>query len=278
MARPKRPDDDLATEFRGETEDGAWPRPDCPSTETLERLLFAQADGLSEPDPDPPGPDQQSPHELSRKELSQEERSKVIDHLVDCSGCSALVRDLRSLEDWADRATETLTSSPSQVEPPLPFRPPTPEPSTSKRSPARNPLWRAWPAALAASLFLIVGIASVWTVTTAQQSVVGSSTDALRGPSQQTRPAPGAVLEQFPEDFAWPAQAGATTYQVVVYDRNGGTIWESERTEVPAVSVPEEADLAQAEPGSSYSWMVDVDGNVARTVLGPFRFTIPSTP
>jgi hypothetical protein len=86
-------------------------------------------------------------------------------------------------------------------------------------------------------------------------------------------PAPDLELTEAPTHLAWPPQAGATGYRVVIFDARAERLWESPLLVGPELDVPPEA-RAVLRTGATYLWLVEVEGQAARRELGPYRFTL----
>lgn len=200
---------------RGDAGATPWPGPGCPPAEALERLVLGTG--------------------------SAEERESLVDHLTECEGCSELVRDLRSLEGWAERVG---------------------------REHRRSRGARRWPLALAATLVVALGGAALWT----RLPDRNAGPEAVRGAEARVTPAPGAELARPPESFSWPVRAGATGYRVHWFDAAGEPVWESGWVVEGRCEVPRE--VASGLPGGTYLWTVEVRGAAAGAELGPFAFVL----
>ena len=175
---------------------------------------------------------------LAVGDLSAEERVRVADHVAGCVRCSGDYRLLAEVHREAQAA-----------------RP--------RRSPGP---WLS--IAAAAVVAVAVGVALR----------VGPSTpatDHLRGadPARAVTPAPDAKLAAPPAELAWGAEAGAVRYRVRLFDARAERVWESEPS--PAASQPLPPEVrARLTPGSSYFWVVDVEGPGPGRRLGPFWFQL----
>lgn len=209
---PSKPSDDLGLAYRAAARQPSWPGPDCPPAEALERL----AAGAAEPD----------------------ERRRLADHLVECSQCAALVRELRDLGGWAARVVR------------------------QQRRPVPD---RRWPLALAASLVLAAGLAYV-------ASAPRPSTETVRGASVALSPPVGATLARPPARFSWPEQPGASGYRVELRNAAGETVWLGPWELGASAELPAEI-AARLEPGT-YLWQLELRGAALRSRLGPFVFVL----
>jgi hypothetical protein len=122
--------------------------------------------------------------------------------------------------------------------------------------------------ALAATTLLAIG-AAVWFATLQPEP----PRDAMRGGDDGVVPAPDAELDELPTHLAWPPQAGATGYRVVIFDARAERLWESALLDGAEVALPPEV-RALLRPGATYLWLVEVQGLAARRELGPYRFTL----
>lgn len=215
----KHPDPRLDRPAGGEAGGAPWPRPDCPPATDFERLILGTG--------------------------SVEEREALIDHLAGCEGCSALVRDLRSLEGWAERV--------------------------EREHRRRRPAAVRWALPIAAMLLLAVGGAAVWTQLGGLRPESG--THGIRGAGPEVTPASGSELKGPPERFTWPEQRGATGYRVRLFDGRGEPIWEGEWVTDTSCRAPDEV-LGGAGGRQAFIWTVEPRGLGAGTQLGPFAFVI----
>ena len=174
-------------------------------------------------------------------QLSDQLRLQIADHLGTCGQCASLVQDLRALEGWSERV------------------------ATTKKS-ARSPVRGRWFLALAAVLIATLGIGFVLS------SGVRQPVDTLRGQASLVRPATGTEVDRAPGSFSWPAEIGATGYQVSVRDTSGETVWLSAWETDPTTALP--AAVGEALKAGTYLWSVEVRGPVERAELGPFSFAL----
>ncbi len=209
MKSSKPSEDELASAYRAGIHRQPWPGPDCPSQAAIGRLALGEG--------------------------GADERVSLAEHVAECAQCAALVRDMRSLEGWAQRVADP-------------------------QSRARRP-WRR-PVALAASVALAVGVALLLRETAER------SPEAIRGTAAQVTPAPGAELPHPPERFSWPDHPGATGYRVELQDGRGDLLWESPWVVESSCPLPQE--IADALPSGAYLWTVEMRGTVYRSRLGPF--------
>lgn len=86
-------------------------------------------------------------------------------------------------------------------------------------------------------------------------------------------PADGSELNAAPTRFVWPPRDQAEGYRLKLYGDGGDLVWESDRAAAPAADVPP-AVGSGLEAGRSYYWVVDVDGPIEQTRLGPFSFRL----
>ncbi|MEM7586068.1 MAG: hypothetical protein AAF560_21945 [Acidobacteriota bacterium] len=210
-------------------------------------------------------------------ELDAEARRRAVLHLADCSDCSLELRKARSLEPWAadlaaqlDLGSGTTADAAAGGVVDL-------ESARRVRQTARREVQdrdrggrRRWiPAAMAAGLALVVASVGllVPSAPTPEPAVTRSaSVTALQ-------PHADAVVDVAPQRFSWPAQLGAESYRVRLFDARAELLWESEplarnESELPA-SVQH-----RLESTGGYFWTVNVSGPVARSQLGPFAFRV----
>lgn len=129
------------------------------------------------------------------------------------------------------------------------------------------------PMGLAAGLLIIIGAATFMRL-----SVQGyrDSEEPARGGATQTdslEPAAGAELAAPPAQFRWPAQAGATTYVVILRDGSGTLIWRSLPVTSPATTPPATLSM-QIAAGRSYLWSVEISGQAGENEIGPWSFRL----
>lgn len=123
--------------------------------------------------------------------------------------------------------------------------------------------------AVAATVVVAVGL---WRFVLPGTTVVDDGA-ALRSGTIAVTPAEGAQLDGIPHRLGWPAQVGARAYRVVVFDTEAEPLWTSADLTSNELAVNEPL-AATLRPGSTYLWLVEVDGEVARRELGPFAFHI----
>lgn len=238
MTTAKPTDDELSALYRESRRRDPWPGSDCPSLEALERFLLGDA--------------------------AAAERADLGDHLAECTGCAEWVRELRSLEGWAERVALARGSAGGTAS----------HPATAKPAVQLRNAWQRWPVALAASLLLALGGAFLWT----RIATPPPDSDATRGALEATTPAPGAQLTLPPQRFAWPPQLGATGYRVQLFDDLGELVWESPWDGESLCPLPIDTAVPWR-AGATYLWTVSVRGDVARSQLGPFSFQLgPGAP
>ncbi|MGH9163674.1 MAG: hypothetical protein ACRD2X_27290 [Vicinamibacteraceae bacterium] len=175
-------------------------------------------------------------------ELTTEDHASVAHHVTECRQCAESYRTLRALHADARRGL-----------------------------PRRRLPWLA--SAAAAVLLVTLGTTVVWLGRTRGPVSVD---DTRRGDAvleKRVQPAAGAVLEVPPFSVSWPAQAGAVEYRVQVYDEDAALLWKGPATEETSITLPSEITSKLA-VGGAYFWTVDVAGQVARPMLGPFWFSI----
>ena len=178
---------------------------------------------------------------LVQGEISPDERRTAAAHVVACRACTDNYRLLLQLHDEV--------------------------------RPGHRAHWRWRTASIAAALILAaLGAALLWQ---ARQSWMhgGFSEEGIRGPAVSIQPADRASLPAPPLEFIWPAQTGATAYRLRLYDSGGDPVWQPAPVNESRVTVSRE--IAESlERGRPYFWVVDVDGPVARSRLGPFEFRL----
>lgn len=128
---------------------------------------------------------------------------------------------------------------------------------------------RMWmPAALAAALVLALFILPRPGTLPDAEHTLRSSANA-----SDTFPAHRAEIRAAPKELRWPAQRGASSYQVKVRDASGTLVWTSENVEETRVDLPSSA-IPDPQTGGSFLWTVDVRLGAAQTELGPYSFKI----
>jgi hypothetical protein len=121
--------------------------------------------------------------------------------------------------------------------------------------------------ALAATALIAIG-AGVWFATLP----VETPRDGVRGADDGVLPAPDGELAATPTRLAWPPQAGATGYRVVIFDARAERLWKSALLGSAELDLPPEARTLLR--SGTYLWLVEVEGQAARRELGPYRFTV----
>lgn len=172
-------------------------------------------------------------------------RQELADHVIGCRQCAKSFRLLRELHLEAGAK---------------------PQVATRRR-------WPIWAAAAVVGL-LAVGLPLYYFG--ALDLTPTRDRDRLRGPAvsaQEIVPADGAQLTVTPERLAWPAQVGATGYQVRLYDESAEILWQGPEVQQPKSVLPAVVSRT-LEPGGAYFWTVRVRGEVTRQRLGPFWFLI----
>ena len=209
--------------------------------------------------------------DLARGELSAEERRRAAIHLADCSDCSLELRMVRGLESWAADLAPKLEGGSAQPRGREAGAVTDLAAARQARDASRRGLARPrWlPAAIAAGLALVVGSAYLLT-----PSAPAPPGDVTRAESVAgLEPAVGTAVEEAPELFRWPAQQGAASYRVRLFDASAELLWESEPLRGPEARLPSEI-RHRLESGSTYSWTVTMEGAVQRSRLGPFAFRV----
>ncbi|MEM9557956.1 MAG: hypothetical protein AAGC60_27100 [Acidobacteriota bacterium] len=227
-----KPSDAELALYRDATSRAPWPGPDCPERDELERLAIGDADAL--------------------------ETRRVVDHLVDCAACAGLVRDLRRLEGWAERAEQAS---------PRPAR-------TSGRTSNRRV---RWPLALAAAALVALALAFLagpWRTAVWEQAPPTDDGRTLRqGIEASITPAHGASVESLDDlVFAWPAVPGATAYRLRLQSATGEDLWTGPWD--PATSANPPRDVTEVLADGVYTWSVDLRGGAATDRLGPFVLVV----
>lgn len=123
--------------------------------------------------------------------------------------------------------------------------------------------------AVAAMLIVAVGL---WRFVLPGTALVDDGA-AIRSGVMAVTPADGAQLDAMPRRLAWPAQVGASAYRVIIFDTDGEPLWTSADLTNNELAVNEPL-AAILRPDSTYLWLVEVEGEVARRELGPFAFHI----
>lgn len=171
-------------------------------------------------------------------EIDPEERAQLAEHIVACRKCAHDYRTLTALHREAG------------------------EPPVEGRS------WRWRVVGVAAALIAAVGITLLWFGSPIRDT---SMDDVVRGRFQAgVSPADGAVVSTSPA-FNWPAQVGAVGYRVRLYNEAAEELWASERIESTSTRPPSDQG-PELRPGAAYFWTVELEGEVARPLLGPFWF------
>ncbi len=199
------------------------------------RQLYGQSMGVGSES----CPDDEILAALALGELSAEERQGLADHVVTCRRCAASLETLLGLEDEVRRGRAAL-------------RP-----------------WRLVPLVAAASLVAGLGIAVTWRALRAPDG------DALRSTASETEasPAGDVLLAAAPTELRWTAQPGASGYRVRLFDARGEPLWEEAFAGGVTAALPAEV-RSQVPPGNAFFWVVEVEGLVAETRLGPYWFRV----
>ncbi len=127
-----------------------------------------------------------------------------------------------------------------------------------------------WLAAAAAMAVLGIGVLFAVRSRPAIDTVRGGP-DA--GRAAGVSPAAGSTLAGPPEVLRWPAQKGAESYRVKLFDRSGRAIWDSGPLTSPPARVPAAARAA-LRAGESYFWSVEVARSAETLRLGPYAFAL----
>ncbi|MCP3956756.1 MAG: hypothetical protein GY719_02770 [bacterium] len=172
----------------------------------------------------------------------------LADHVVSCRRCAERYRTLRELHLAAEGRTGGRV--------------------TRWRRPLRATF------AVAAMLVVALGLYHFLAPPTPDSSRSGAG-DQLRTTVSELEvtPADGAVLGAPPRSLAWPAQTGAGTYRVHLFDAGAEPLWESGPLSEPGVDLPE-PQVAELRSGGSFFWVVRMSGFSQRRELGPFWFEV----
>ena len=103
----------------------------------------------------------------------------------------------------------------------------------------------------------------------AERSTAGD----LRTARLELSPKQRSVLAQPPLRFTWPHQAGATSHTVRLFTSSAEPLWQSATTADTTIKIEPNSVPGTLQPGS-YLWEVQVDGRVAREILGPYWFEV----
>lgn len=179
-------------------------------------------------------------------QVSGEERERLADHVVACRRCS---EDARILLETHREARGELGA---------------------EAVPGR----RRWFALAAAAVLAVaaLGILLLRQVPEIESAERGSAPRAAG-----LTPPDAAALNEPPAHFAWPATAGAEGYRLKLFRDSGDILWESDRFGATQIELPPDR-RALLERGRSYFWVVEVEGSLERTRLGPFTFRVEESP
>ena len=180
---------------------------------------------------------------LAIGELESPTRDELADHMVACRRCSGRYRDLASLHE-ANASPERKTRSGSG---------------------------RRW---LGIAALLVIGVALALVVR--QFDTDGDNGGALRGTATigaAVEPANRAELTTTPSIISWQPIPGAESYQLLLFDREGGSIWQSEESDTPAAELPE-AIRGRITPLCTYLWRIRYVAGLERLETDTRRFTI----
>ena len=235
---------------------GEGPPGDCPSTEVLAAL--ARGDVVD-------GREQLLDHVLGCETCRLELRA-AIESVGYVRGVSAESSEAESSEAESSGTSpdEKSKFAESSEASPVPF---------GRRQGTRRGA-RRWSRSslLAAAVLLVIVGGGVWQLfdRPVDDDVVRS------GAALQVEPGVDAVLERFPEQFSWPAQAGASGYALRLYSRGSELLWQGPVVTENELRVPAQPlqEVSADAPGMSFYWEVEVSGPVAEPVLGPFRFEV----
>lgn len=237
-------DEDLKTLYQERTARSARQRLECPSPELL--------------------------HQAATGTLGGRERERVTDHVVVCADCAREYQLVHRVEVWANQVAGTSGEA-------------APE-GRLARAPwwsgaavgglfQRLLSWQDWRAvAVAAMIVLAVGTGvTVWRITRPQPLAEGER--AGTAVAVTVEPADKALLQQAPQRLAWSTAEPADRYQVVVYDFESTTIWESPWVTVPSVTLPD-AVRERLPRGRLVYWRVVAQAGIERRQSSVFQFVI----
>lgn len=210
---------------------------------------------------------------LAAGELEPERREAILEHLETCSLCAQEVRVARSLDAFSERLSERLSERFSDL----------PESDGADLGAASEPLpgpgrpvqrVRGWWAGLAAAALVVlaVGTLELWRHDLREVGE-GTAGERVRAAEEQVSPPAGAALPAAPATFRWPPQVGASAYRVTLFDAAAEPLWHSPSTVSATVALPPEVGTS-LEPGGAYFWIVDVEGDVRQTRLGPYELRL----
>lgn len=178
---------------------------------------------------------------LTVGEIEGAEREELGDHVVSCRPCSDRFRDLAQLHEAA----------------------------SSDASKRRSRM--AWGAVAAVTLVALVTVVAVRQVDTPQGVPEGLRGGATVG--APIEPADRAALTAPPAGISWQPIEDAESYQLLLFDRAGGALWQSEVIETTSVELPGEV-RARIEPPGPYLWRIRYVVRLERLETDLRRFTI----
>jgi hypothetical protein len=185
-------------------------------------------------------PDDERLAGLAIGELEGSARDELADHVVACRPCSGSYRDLAQLHEAASGTQKRVRS-------------------------------RAWWAVAAMTLVALTTLVSVRQLDTGP-----GSTEDFRGNTAigaPIEPVDRAALTAPPAIVSWQLIADAESYQLLLFDREGGAIWQSEPGDSSSVMLPE-AVREQITPPGPYLWRVRYVAGLERLETDLRRFTI----
>jgi hypothetical protein len=174
---------------------------------------------------------------LAERGLAAAERLRLLDHVMSCASCG---REYALLD--------AVTAS------------------------SVRPSWlRGIPVALAATVFLVIGVGLVWRINSRNQE-----TDAVRGGENFIRllsPAAGARVPDRP-GFSWSATGARVWYRFELLPAGGDPVYAVEITDT-TLTLPDSVKLAS---DVEYLWWVRArlpDGRQAASAVGRFHLASP---
>jgi hypothetical protein len=170
-----------------------------------------------------------------------EERARLADHVVSCRRCSEGVQILLATNREARRELGAARSGRLR--------------------------WLA----LAAATVLAVLAGGLLVLR--QRAGVESADRGAAAQAASVIPLDASALVDAPARFEWPAVPQAEGYRVKLFRDSGDALWESDRVTAPHVEIPTER-RASIEGGRSYYWVVEVEGPLEKSRLGPFTFRV----
>lgn len=200
-------------------------------------------------------------------ELTSDERGQVRSHVAGCSTCAREYRIAHALKLWTqqiDPSTGSSSTEPDRVKPAREWR-------EFWDRVLWSPKWRV--SAIAATLLVAFGISvTVWRAGRTDLN----TQDMERGVHSEMLgidPSNGSALKEPPRKFSWPAERSAEGYQVILYDQEATSVWESPRLSVSAVEIPEPI-RQRLQRGRVYYWRIIFQEGVERRQSEVFQFVI----